>query len=1530
MAENRVPGRKPTATEQRPAALPRTPAVKADARPVAAARSLQQRLGNRGTQALAAQVVARSGRPGGTPTGGAAAGQLSLSQPGDAHEREAESVADKVMGMTDTSTTLPRGSAPAGAVIQRRCAACEEEGNEPQVRRQEASAAAPHIAPPVSAGIDALKGGGSPLPAPSRAFFEPRFGANFDKVRVHTDSRAADTASAINARAFTVGSEIAFANGEYSPDSQAGRRLLAHELTHVVQQGQASGTTAPVQRDASDKDDEEVSAATYFATFAVRIGNEVARFVSEQPLETGTPYLSFPPPYSVGGTLIGPGGQALADKLAAYLAPASVDQLVDKGRKKGQVTVTDEHAIWTEEKSNEGPLRWFADVAVELGQALTKKMHDSLRRIVPRYIDAAVAVALEAEQKEQRSKIAPPRPTSADIIASHPIDHATIAGLCARAQFNYQGYRTAHPDARGARGVLRRIRFCWEPPRKGTFWIRVTSPADPSVEEVAHALFGSSTKSGEIAVAAAPLFGFTGANKLLPHHQWALEAMGANVDELGDPLLEAQEGPLADQIAKNQAAGLPTTVLTKGDALRLIDENSAVVSKIAGFGARFGMGKNPTVRAPTALLDRLKKRRQAIAGGDDAHARSWGPQIEAQQGILVGVSTGFGLLVGHLDEMTKKVTDATIKLGGFSLPPYVRDAMNRVAMRYADAMLASDTPGNGQLQLDLANEAARELPIVYLEGALAGVQRALDDARKSKRPSSGHDHGVAEMSAREESLRRRLATAKAVARSDPEAAAKLLAALANEITDLASETEMVANMDQIDAAWSALDAAAGSFWASMGTVVQARVLKEEGDRYHARWNKAYDFWKKGDEASRAQAKKEVEALRADPGLRAYFGKVQALLKGASREQLAGKLLTLFVITVVTAGVGEILAAGAFGLGLGTSATALSTGGAVLVGGGEAIVFTALSQALLDDKHDAGHIAYEFVANWVMAGVLRKFAAYAEVAKLSAVAKGGRQAVILSAMTFAKAEIDQLLKNGKLLTRAQLAEVAAQALVMYVAMHAVSKFTEPMFKSLQGAAFRFGTRLRANNETIKALRIRAAALEGTHDLAAVRKFVAAERAWLEERSEVLAEIEKTANAEQANPPKDGGVLKKAGMTMEQLTELRGDVDAALAKARSADVLFSLESLGPGLFKCPSERIDAIVPLLGKTEKVTTGEAGARTFEILTPDGKRITVIEKLDPHVEWLNSLKSRLAPDALKRLETLLAKKSAKALHDEFGGDMDVAAARLSGSSLPNDLIVLRNTLSPEARQAFDEKWQQITRGERNPPRKQIENFRSYLENLKAKNGGDLEAGLRAAKAPVAPAAKPPFGPMKGELPRLRQAADQLLAEINEFAARTPDKRNTIRRSGKRLEGDMEGVLTKMETGKTEATGKQIEGMENKIKGVQGEFDRAKVAPPETEFGARKSGREIDEITPDRSRWTNIKKLNLFGENDPRVGDLEDQARLTLRAAQLPENAVNGKAPEVEFHFADGVTPEVALRLRKVTEGGQSLIVTGQERPLKP
>src|SRR5688500_5479178 len=88
-------------------------------------------------------------------------------------------------------------------------------------------------APPVV--HDVLHSMGQPLDATTRSFMEPRFGHDFSSVRVHTDDKAAESARSVNALAYTVGNHVAFNTGQHRPDTASGRRLLAHELTHVIQ-----------------------------------------------------------------------------------------------------------------------------------------------------------------------------------------------------------------------------------------------------------------------------------------------------------------------------------------------------------------------------------------------------------------------------------------------------------------------------------------------------------------------------------------------------------------------------------------------------------------------------------------------------------------------------------------------------------------------------------------------------------------------------------------------------------------------------------------------------------------------------------------------------------------------------------------------------------------------------------------------------------------------------------------------------------------------------------------------------------------------------------------------------------------------------------------------------------------------------------------------------------------------------------------------------------------------------------------------
>lgn len=90
-------------------------------------------------------------------------------------------------------------------------------------------------------------GRGSPLDAGARSFLEPRLGSDFSDVRIHTGAQADHSARSVNAQAYTVGSDIVFREGAYQPDTDAGRHVLAHELTHVIQQrsGPVDGSPAP-------------------------------------------------------------------------------------------------------------------------------------------------------------------------------------------------------------------------------------------------------------------------------------------------------------------------------------------------------------------------------------------------------------------------------------------------------------------------------------------------------------------------------------------------------------------------------------------------------------------------------------------------------------------------------------------------------------------------------------------------------------------------------------------------------------------------------------------------------------------------------------------------------------------------------------------------------------------------------------------------------------------------------------------------------------------------------------------------------------------------------------------------------------------------------------------------------------------------------------------------------------------------------------------------------------------------------------
>ena len=156
--------------------------------------------------------------------------KLTIGSPDDPLEKEADDMADKVMRM---EMPAPINFSSAKNSVNRKCAHCEEEDK--QLQRKESGNGSVSVAPSIVHDVINSSGGRS-IDMDTRSFMESRFNYDFSSVKIHDGDVAAKSASSINALAYTSGNNIVFNSGQYNTNSVSGKRLLAHELTHVVQQ----------------------------------------------------------------------------------------------------------------------------------------------------------------------------------------------------------------------------------------------------------------------------------------------------------------------------------------------------------------------------------------------------------------------------------------------------------------------------------------------------------------------------------------------------------------------------------------------------------------------------------------------------------------------------------------------------------------------------------------------------------------------------------------------------------------------------------------------------------------------------------------------------------------------------------------------------------------------------------------------------------------------------------------------------------------------------------------------------------------------------------------------------------------------------------------------------------------------------------------------------------------------------------------------------------------------------------------------
>ena len=258
--------------------------------------------------------------------------KLAIGAPNDIFEQEADRVAEQVTRMPDANANLESSLSSEALTLQRR-----EPGNGP---------AGIETAPAIVQNV--LSSPGQPLDAATRSFFEPRFGHDFRKVRIHATAEAGRSAAVVNAHAYTVGNHLVFGSGRYETATLAGKRLLAHELTHVMQQQGAAGTLqrSPVFLDNScDKQrvKDKITAAVDQSLGLVR----QAIAVLAEPERVAGPLKRF---FSIEPN----------DRIALFLIKESLGKL--EGKLAGAVNTYCQTPADYRRKNDKSPPRGYADV----------------------------------------------------------------------------------------------------------------------------------------------------------------------------------------------------------------------------------------------------------------------------------------------------------------------------------------------------------------------------------------------------------------------------------------------------------------------------------------------------------------------------------------------------------------------------------------------------------------------------------------------------------------------------------------------------------------------------------------------------------------------------------------------------------------------------------------------------------------------------------------------------------------------------------------------------------------------------------------------------------------------------------------------------------------------------------------------------------------------------------------------------------------------------------------------------------------
>ncbi|HEY1756202.1 MAG TPA: DUF4157 domain-containing protein [Bryobacteraceae bacterium] len=1087
---------------------------------------------------------------------------------------------------------------------------------------------------------------GQPLAEDARADMEPRFQADFSSVRVHTDGDAAAAADTLGARAFTLGRDIYFASGTYSPASGDGQRLLAHELVHTLQQPDAPALAprVPVSSpdDVMEHEAEEISEAalagdplkqpspapatiarapvpTSSAMHPAEVGVNAQAYVALHSTEI-VGYLGYdlsfaeieiPTPFVAWRE--GSQRQFLIDCFAPYwarkndlwnqltvtLAPDSPERAVDQGRD-----------VWPFKL---GPPEWQGAVLGELYKLVVKRLHESLARIVPRWR----AIKNQLELMVEGGDMAGDRePSKQEVFASHPMDTYVIGALPGKLNIDYLGYRKAFPEVAAQRVIrsgLRPVTFDFQMGSGAWNWIRVTSPKDPTPEEVAKTLFGDEAQAYTLTTAP-PLFGFENINQLLKVHQrrWDKEGVKENTDPSEPPPMyeetaatQIMAGPLADEAALAQARNAkPDTnkgAAPPGASAGVLDRMRAIVRSLDRMVKEYSSLHASLFPAETfePTRDRVDARSKRLSSATPAEVAAWDTQSIGQLELVNSAESGL-MMAKEQSEAFKEWKSAAGLAQG-------------IGHRYALVAQNSDLVETGRALLNDANEQSRLYPVDLMDLLLVELREALAASHTDKTgvvdaETRENIYQTSSMEARASKLRAQLVKVRDLVIQHPEQAKAALKPLFDEIQDLQVEVTLTTNMDECDRAWRALfdsTSVVGEIRAGLGDVgdvVEAVAILqppswEHGNavlRHAARdagqmnleWNAILQKYRYGDAKQKAEALEELKTKSKSPEWTGFMEHIRQVINDQATYDKWMTFALMVGIALVTAGIGtyvEAAAGAAWGAWAGFAVSTVT----------EAAAFTSMSYLLVNKDPTVGGFFADFGKNVLTFGGLKivgrlyRLGVGAEFAA-SLPGKAGEVLTSFAALNGSAlymADRDMRAKTGHGLSWSQISEISIGNIGFVIATAIGAKLSEPVFKDLQLKGELQGRLAKVENTRLQLMDL-SKQVESSQgkDPALTKQMLAKQSELVEAEHNALSRLEEIA----ADPKKAAA----AGLTAEQsksLASARGELVDALARLNMARAVKLMEPIGPNEVAVQKGKpFDEVKQAFDKPPESTVGE------------------------------------------------------------------------------------------------------------------------------------------------------------------------------------------------------------------------------------------------------------------------------------------------------------------------------------------------------